>query len=201
MVAVNSTMLPLGTRAPEFNLPDTEGHSVSLADFSGQPILVAFICNHCPFVKHVARALKALADQYSDRVSFVAINANDAEAFPDDAPAKMVEEKQRRGYAFPYLFDETQQVARAYTAACTPDFFLFDADHRLYYRGQMDDTRPKRIESGLYDFDTHPATGDDLRLAIESLLAGRPAPEDQLASIGCNIKWRPGNEPDYFASR
>jgi len=198
VVAVNSTMLALGTPAPAFSLPDTQQKQVSLADFAGRPLLVAFICNHCPFVKHVAAQLKSIGDDYADRLQVVAINSNDVEAFPDDAPAKMAEEKIARGYAFPYLYDADQSVAQAYTAACTPDFFLFDANHRLVYRGQMDSSRPIRIESGVYDFDTNPATGADLRAAMERLLAGQPAPEPQRPSIGCNIKWKPGNEPDYF---
>ncbi len=188
MVATPSTMSPLGTKAPDFKLPDTQGGTVSLRDFADAPaLLVAFICNHCPFVKHIAPALASLALEYQARgVAVVAINANDVERFPDDRPEMMAREVRTRGYTFPYLFDETQEVAKAYRASCTPDFFLFDADHRLVYRGQLDDSRP---ESGL------PATGADLRAALDAVLEGRPVPEDQKPSMGCNIKWKPGNEP------
>ena len=201
MVAVNSTMLALGTPAPSFSLPDPQQHHVELANFAGQPVLVAFICNHCPYVKHVAAQLKCIGDDYQDRIQVIAINSNDFEAYPDDAPAKMADEISARGYAFPYLYDEDQLVARAYTAACTPDFFLFDADHKLYYRGQMDDSRPVRIASGVYDFQTNPATGADLRAAMDALLVELPSPEVQKPSIGCNIKWKPGNEPSYFGGQ
>lgn len=199
MVMVNSTMLPLGSGAPDFALPDTTGQTVRRADFAGKPLLVMFICNHCPFVKHVARELKRLADEYMSRgVAVVAIMSNDAANYPDDAPEKMADEVIQRGYLFPYLYDETQEVAKAYTAACTPDLFLFNAEHKLYYRGQLDETRPKRIESGVYDFETTPAHGKDLRAALDALMLGRPAPETQYPAAGCNIKWKPGNEPDYF---
>ena len=201
MTMVNSTMMTLGTDAPDFALPDTEGNTVSKSDCLSQPLLVMFICNHCPFVKHVAGQLRAIADDYMPKgVAMVAIMSNDVANYPDDAPEKMKQEKAERGYPFPYLYDESQDVAKAYTAACTPDVFLFDADHKLYYRGQIDQTRPKRIESGVYDFHSTPSTGDDLRAALDSLLAGQPAPEAQYPSAGCNIKWKPGNEPDYFSS-
>ena len=191
MAAVESTMLPLGTSAPDFSLPDTEGSSVSLADFTGRPLVVMFICNHCPFVKHVAPELTRLANDYGSRgVGFVAISSNDADAYPADAPDKMAEEKRERGYPFPYLYDEDQSVARSYTAACTPDFFLFDADHRLVYRGQLDPTRPHRISSGNYDSSQNPATGEDLRRGIDAVLAGEKPDPDQHPSIGCNIKWK-----------
>ncbi len=188
MVATPSTMSPLGTKAPDFSLPDTEGGTVSLSDFSDAPaLLVAFICNHCPFVKHIAPALASLAHDYQTRgVAVVAINANDVERFPDDRPELMAQEARTRGYTFPYLVDETQEVAKAYSASCTPDFFLFDAENQLVYRGQLDDSRP---ESGL------PATGADLRAALNAVLESRPVPEDQKPSMGCNIKWKPGNEP------
>ncbi len=188
MVATPSTMSPLGTKAPDFSLPDTEGGTVSLSDFADAPaLLVAFICNHCPFVKHIAPALASLARDYQARgVAVVAINSNDVERFPDDRPELMAKEVRTRGYTFPYVFDETQEVAKAYSASCTPDFFLFDAENRLVYRGQLDDSRP---ESG------RPATGADLRAALDAVLEGRPVPEDQKPSMGCNIKWKPGNDP------
>jgi len=191
MVKTASTMLALGTPAPDFSLPDTDGRTVSLADFADAPaLLVIFMCNHCPFVKHVADELARLVQAYQQRgVAVVGINSNDVESFPDDAPAKMAEEVKTRGYTFPYLYDKTQEVAKAYRAACTPEFYLFDADRKLVYRGQMDDSRP---QSGI------PVTGRDLRAALDAVLAGEPLPEDQKPSIGCNIKWKPGNEPDYF---
>jgi peroxiredoxin len=183
-------MLPLGTPAPDFALPDTEGKIVKLSDFKNQPILVAFICNHCPYVKHVAAGLAQLAKDFQQRgVAVVGINSNDVKNYPDDSPAKMKDEVRQRGYTFPYLFDETQHVARAYRAACTPDFYLFDKNHKLAYRGQMDSSRP---DSGI------PVTGEDLRKALDAVLAGGSVPEPQRPSIGCNIKWKPGNEPDYF---
>lgn len=191
MVLTPSTMLPLGTKAPPFSLPDTHGKTVSLADFAQAPaLLVVFMCNHCPYVKHVAEGLAALAKDYQARgVAVVGINSNDAKKYPDDSPEKMAEEIRTRGYTFPYLFDESQEVAKAYKAACTPDFYVFDRQQRLAYRGQMDSSRPN---SGV------PVTGDDLREALDAVLAGRSVPEDQRPSIGCNIKWKPGSEPDYF---
>lgn len=184
-------MMPLGTVAPDFALPDTEGRTVRLADFANAPaLLVIFMCNHCPYVKHVRAGLADLARSLRAKgVAVVGINANDAKAYPDDSPEKMRLEAAEAGYTFPYLYDETQEVAKAYTAACTPDFFLFDADRRLVYRGQMDDSRPGNDE---------PVTGKDLRIAVDALLAGRPVPTEQKPSMGCNIKWRPGNEPEYF---
>ena len=192
MVRTASTMLPLGTSAPGFSLPDTAGNTFSLSDAADAPaLLVIFMCNHCPFVKHIAAGLANLAREYQARaVAVVGINSNDVENFPDDAPAKMADEVKTRGYTFPYLYDETQEVAKAYRAACTPEFYLFDADRKLVYRGQMDDSRP---QSGI------PVTGRDLRAALDAVLAGRPVPEDQRPSIGCNVKWKPGNEPEYFA--
>jgi peroxiredoxin len=191
MVKTASIMLPLGTEAPSFALSNIDGRIVALADFDQQPaLLVVFMCNHCPFVKHVAAELARLARDYQSRgLAMVGINANDTDAYPDDAPDKMVQEAQRQGYSFPYLFDSTQEVAKAYRAACTPDFFLFDRRRRLAYRGQLDDSRPSN---------DIPVTGRDLRAAIDAVLAGARVPEPQRASIGCNIKWRPGNEPDYF---
>lgn len=191
MARTLSTMLPLGTKAPPFSLPNVDGKTVSLSDFAGQnALLVMFICNHCPFVKHVASELARLARDYQPRgVAAVAINSNDAAGYPDDSPSKMVEEARARGYTFPYLYDETQQVAKAYHAACTPDFFLFDRNLTLVYRGQLDSSRP---DNGI------PVTGEDLRAALDAVLAGKPVAAEQKPSIGCNIKWKAGNEPDYF---
>ena len=191
MVLANSTMMLLGTKAPVFSLPDTDGRIVSLNDFADSPaLLVIFKCNHCPYVKHVRLALADLTRQYQAKgVAIVGINSNDVRAYPDDGPEAMRLEVDAAGYVFPYLYDETQEVAKAYSAACTPDFFLFDRDRRLFYRGQMDDSRPSNGK---------PVTGRDLRAALDAVLAGRPAPENQFPSAGCNIKWKPGNEPDYF---
>ncbi|WP_231930540.1 thioredoxin family protein [Botrimarina hoheduenensis] len=184
-------MLPLGTPAPDFSLVNVDGTTVSRDDFAGAPgLLVVFMCNHCPFVIHLADALSAFAAEYQPKgLAIVGISSNDVGGYPADSPEQMVAEAEARGYVFPYLYDETQQVAKAYRAACTPDFFLYDADQRLVYRGQFDSTRP---DSG------QQPTGADLRAACDAVLAGQPAPEKQLPSIGCNIKWRPGNEPDYF---
>lgn len=182
MVLTPSAMVALGTPAPDFGLPDTAGRTVRLRDFAGKPLLVAFLCNHCPYVKHVADGVaEATARYMAQGVAVVAINANDATRYPDDSPEAMREEVRRRGYAFPYLVDESQQVARAYQATCTPDFFLYDAGHRLAYRGQFDDARPGNGK---------PVTGADLTAAVEAVLAGRPAPERQMPSMGCNIKWK-----------
>ena len=191
MVAVNSTMLPLGTKAPDFRLPDTAGKTVSLADFkNARALLVAFICNHCPYVKHIRGGLAQLARDYASRgVAVVGISSNDVANYPQDSQAKMAEEAKAAGYIFPYLYDETQSVAKAYRAACTPDFYLFDKDQRLAYRGQFDDSRPGN---------NAPVTGKDMRAALDAVLAGKPVPPVQKPSIGCNIKWKPGNEPDYF---
>jgi thiol-disulfide isomerase/thioredoxin len=189
MAAVPSTMLPLGTPAPNFSLPDVvSGRIVTPASIAGgRPLLVMFLCNHCPFVKHVRTEVASLARDYAARVGIVAISSNDVAKYPDDAPDKMVIEARDAGYSFPYLFDESQAVAKAYRAACTPDFFLFDRAHALFYRGQLDDARPKNTE---------PVTGNDLRSALDAVLAGKPSPSRQMPSIGCNIKWKPGNEPD-----
>ncbi len=191
MVKTASTMLPLGTSAPDFSLPDVQCNTVSLSDFTDAPaLLVIFMCNHCPFVIHVADGLAELVREYQERgVAVVGINSNDVENYPDDAPAKMAQEVQRRGYTFAYLYDETQEVAKVYRAACTPDFYVFDTDRRLVYRGQMDSSRP---QSGIK------VTGEDLRAALDAVLEGRPVSEEQTASVGCNIKWKPGNQPDYF---
>jgi peroxiredoxin len=185
-----STMLALGTQAPDFRLPDTDGRPVGLSDFAAaKALLVMFLCNHCPFVKHVQRELVRLANDYGGRdVGFVAISSNDVTAYPEDGPEAMKAEKARVGYPFPYLFDENQGVAKAYRAACTPDFFLFDAQRALVYRGQLDDSRPSK---------SVPVTGSDLRRALDAVLAGSPVDARQKASIGCNIKWKPGNEPEY----
>ncbi|MEM6757245.1 MAG: thioredoxin family protein [Planctomycetota bacterium] len=199
MALTASTMMSLGSPAPDFALPDpATGQTVSKDDFAGRPLLVLFICNHCPYVKHVAPTLKAIGDDYADHVAVVAIQSNDVANYPDDHPDKMVEEVEQRGYAFPYLHDETQAVAKAYTAACTPDVFLFDANHALAYRGQIDDSRPHRISSGNYDHDKNPADGGDLRAALDAVLKGDKPTDDQKPSMGCNIKWIEGNEPDYF---
>ncbi len=192
MVRTASTMMPLGTAAPDFQLPAAgEDRSVALADFGDcKALLIVFMCNHCPYVKHVAPELKRLADDYHQQgVVVVGISSNDIASHPEDSPEKMAEEKAARGYRFPYLFDQSQAVAKAYGAACTPDFFLFDGQHKLFYRGQLDDSRPK--EGSVPD-------GKDLRAAIDALLAGNPSPETQKPSIGCNSKWQPGNEPEYF---
>ena len=191
MVRTASTMLPLGTTAPPFSLPDTDGNTVSVGDFAGKKaLLVMFICNHCPYVKHVADQLKSLGDDYLAKdVAVVAISSNDADAYPDDNPEAMAKEKAERGYAFPYLFDGDQAIAKAYAAACTPDFYLFDGDQKLVYRGQLDSSRPKS---------DIPVTGEDLRAAIDAVLAGSAPAAEQRASLGCNIKWKDGNEPEYF---
>jgi peroxiredoxin len=190
MAATPSTMTELGRKAPGFALPDVlTGRTVALGDFVGsKALLVMFICKHCPYVLHVKPALIELARDCGDRsLGIVAISSNDAERYPDDAPARLAE--MARELSFPLLYDETQNIAKAYHAACTPDFFLFDANRQLVYRGQMDDSRPGN---------NRPLTGRDLRAAIDAVLAGRPVNPDQRASIGCNIKWKPGNEPDYF---
>lgn len=183
-MAEQSTMLPLGTIAPEFRLPDPSGKLFSPADFAGAPaLLVVFMCNHCPYVKHVQATFTNLAKEYQAKgVAIVGINSNDAENYPDDRPEKMAEEIRKAGYTFPYLYDESQSVAKAYRAACTPDFFLFDRDLRLVYRGQFDDSRPK---NGLA------VTGSDLRAALDAVLAGRALPAAQKSSVGCSIKWKP----------
>ncbi len=184
-------MLPLGTVAPDFRLPDTNGKTVSLADFKNAPaLLVMFICNHCPYVIHIRAGLAQLARDYQAKgVAVVGISANDAANYPEDSPARMKEEVKTAGYTFPYLYDESQAVAKAYRAACTPDLFLFDRDRKLVYRGQFDDARPGN---------SAPVTGKDLRAALDAVLAGKPVSATQKPSMGCNIKWKAGNEPDYF---
>jgi peroxiredoxin len=187
----STMMLPLGAQAPGFELPDPFHRVWSLADFEGAPaLLVAFICNHCPFVKHVRAGFAQLAKDYQERgVGVVGISSNDIEAYPDDAPEAMAKEIRSAGYTFPYLLDESQQVAKDFRAACTPDFFLFDREQQLVYRGQMDGSRPG---NGV------PVTGEDLRRALDAVLEGQAVPAEQRPSLGCNIKWKPGNEPDYF---
>jgi peroxiredoxin len=184
-------MLPLGTEAPAFSLPDADGTAHSLDEAgTADAWLVMFICNHCPFVKHVREELAKLGREYSPRnVGVFAINSNDFDRHPDDSPAKMQEEARRWGYSFPYLVDRDQSVAKAYRAACTPDFFVFDGDRKLVYRGQLDDSRPSNGKA---------VTGRDVRAALGAILEAKPVSGEQLPSIGCNIKWRPGNEPDYF---
>jgi len=190
MALAPSTMLELGTKAPDFRLPDTEGKTVSLDDFPDAPAtLVAFICNHCPYVKHVRHELARLGREYQARgVAVIGISSNDITSHPDDSPEMMKREKAEVGYTFPYLFDETQEVARTYQAACTPDFYVFDRDRKLVYRGQLDDSRPGS---------PIPVTGKDLREALDAVLAGKPVSDKQRPSLGCNIKWKPGREPSY----
>ena len=190
MVLTPSQMIDLGSTAPDFSLPDTSGNTVSRSDFAGKPLLVMFICNHCPFVIHLRDDLAKTCKEYEAKgVAVVGISANDVAKHPDDGPEKMAEEVKKIGYTFPYLYDESQEVAKAYRAACTPDFFLYDTNHKLAYRGQYDDSRPES--------DT-PVTGSDIRVAMDAVLAGNAPLSDQKNSIGCNIKWREGNEPDYF---
>lgn len=191
MVRTPSTMLPLGTSAPDFSLVNVDGKVVSLSDFADAPaLLIIFMCNHCPYVIHIADHLAALANEYMARgVAVVGISSNDVASYPADSPEQMVAEAEQRGYAFPYLYDETQEVAQTYRAACTPDFFLFDANKKLAYRGQLDSSRP---DSGI------PVTGEDLRAALDAVLEGKAPDESQTPSLGCNIKWKEGNEPEYF---
>lgn len=187
MVAVNSFMVPLGTPAPSFALPSLDGQTVSAADLAGRPLLVMFLSNHCPYVRHIERELgKLLAEYDGADLAAVAISSNNVETHPDDGPAGLAEQVQRAGFTFPYLLDASQEVAQAYRAACTPDFFLYDAEHQLAYRGEFDESRPRS--------DT-PVTGQALRAALDQVLAGKPVPEPQVPSMGCNIKWKPGNEP------
>jgi len=190
MARTPSTMLPLGTKAPDFRLPDFAGQMHALADFRDQSaLLVVFICGHCPFVRHIRGEFARYAREYRARgLAVVAINSNDLAAYPQDGPDGMRAEAAELGYDFPYLLDETQAVAKGYRAACTPDFFLFDADRRLVYRGQFDSSRPGNGQA---------VTGADLRAATAAVLEGRPPRAQQAPSIGCNIKWKPGNEPDY----
>jgi len=189
MTAVESQMLPLGTRAPDFSLPDSDGRMYSLTEGAGA-YLVMFICNHCPFVKHVREQLARLGSDYAAKnVAIYAINSNDIAAHPSDSPQHMKREIEAWGYTFPYLVDSDQAVAKSYRAACTPDFYVFDANKLLVYRGQLDDSRPSN---------TLPIDGRDVRAALDSVLAGMPVRGEQTPSIGCNIKWKPGNAPEYF---
>lgn len=191
MARTLSTMLELGTSAPEFSLPDTiSGNTVSLADYKDKPLLVAFICNHCPYVVLIRKALAEFGREYAGKgLAMVAISANDAENYPDDGPQKMAVFARENGFSFPYLYDESQQIAKAYKAACTPDFFMFDQSGTLFYRGQFDGARPGNgVE----------VSGADMRAAADALLVGSDRPAEQIASMGCNIKWKSGNAPDYF---
>ncbi|APZ42008.1 thioredoxin family protein [Acidihalobacter ferrooxydans] len=191
MARTESTMLELGTPAPDFSLPDViSGTTVSLADFAGKPLLVAFICVHCPYVQLIRHEFARYAREYMPKgLAVVGIQSNDIASHPEDGPDSMRDDARRFRYGFPYLLDEKQDVAKAYFAACTPDLFLFDADHRLYYRGEFDASRPGSDV---------PVTGNELRAATDALLAGHPAPAEQRPSMGCNIKWKPGNEPAYY---
>ena len=190
MVVTSSRMLPLETSAPDFNLPDTKGNTVSLADFEGSPtLLVIFTCNHCPYVKHILNVMVDLVKEYQAKgVAVVGINSNDVANFPEDSPEMMAKVSKQAGFTFPYLYDERQEVAKAYCAACTPDFFLFDKRRKLVYRGQMDDSRPGN---------NIPVTGADLTAAIDAVLTDREVDAEQKPSMGCNIKWKQGSEPEY----
>jgi peroxiredoxin len=194
MARTPSVMVDLGTPAPDFHLPDVvTGKMISLDTFADKTgLLVMFICRHCPYVKHIQHELAKLGRDYQDKdLGIVAISSNDAEKYPDDSPESLKEMAKELGFTFPFCYDETQAVAKAYQAACTPDFYLFDRERKLVYRGQFDDSRPKSDPP-------IPVTGKDLRAAIDALLSGQPISPDQRASIGCNIKWKPGNEPDYY---
>ena len=194
MAVTPSTMRALGTKAPDFHLPDVvTDKSVSLGDFKGQPLLVIFLSRHCPYVKHIVGELARLGVDYLPKgLAIVGISSNDIVGYPDDAPARLAEMARDHGITYPILFDASQEVAKEYRAACTPDFFLFDGQHRLVYRGQLDNSRPG---SGI------PVTGQDLRAAVEAVLSGKSVPQEQVPSMGCNIKWKKGNGPDYFIGR
>jgi thioredoxin-related protein len=191
MAETASTMLELGSLAPDFSLADTNGKNVIRDAAMGERgLLMIFMCNHCPYVIHLREELARLGKDYMAKgFGVVAVNANDVETHPDDSPKKMAQEVKKSGYTFAYLYDETQEVAKAYHAACTPDFFLFDQNKKLVYRGQLDDSRPGNGQ---------PVTGEDLRGAMDALLAGGPISSKQIPSMGCNIKWKAGNAPDYF---
>ncbi len=192
MVETLSTMLELGTKAPSFELPDVvTGRTVRLEDFGGSPaLLVMFICRHCPYVQYVKQELAQIGNDYKEKgLGIIAINSNDAKGYPADAPERLKEMAEQLNFNFPFCHDEAQEVAKAYRAACTPDFFLFNGNRELVYRGQLDSSRPGNNE---------PVTGEDLRRAIDAVLAGKAPSADQRPSIGCNIKWKPGNEPDYL---
>lgn len=191
MSATLSTMLEIGTKAPSFELPDTDGSKVSLNDLKfDKGVLVMFICNHCPYVKHLNEGLVEFANEYKQKgIECIAISSNDVENYPQDSPDLMKELSEQHNFPFPYLYDETQEVAKAYKAACTPDFFLFDSNLELFYRGQFDDSRPGNGK---------PVSGNDMRAAANSLIEGDENFEPQTPSMGCNIKWKSGNEPEYF---
>ncbi|MCF7804060.1 MAG: thioredoxin family protein [Candidatus Marinimicrobia bacterium] len=190
MTSVPSTMLKLGTKLPPFELPDYEGNTVSSDEFEGDPVLVIFMCNHCPYVKNIVEKLSERTKEYRENgVHVVGISSNNVEEYPDDSPEKMKQFAEKHDLDFPYLYDESQEVAKAYRAACTPDIYLFNPDHELVYRGQFDDSRPGNgVEP----------TGADLTAAVNKMLAGEGIPEEQAPSVGCNIKWKPGNAPEYF---
>lgn len=192
MVAVPSTMLPIGTKAPNFLLQDPCGSEYTLSDFTAEKgYCIMFLCNHCPYVKHIQKKLASIAGEYSQKgIIFIGISSNDIDRYPEDSPDRMSIEASQAGYVFPYLYDKTQDVAKDYQAACTPDFFVFDKNQELFYRGQFDDSRPNNKIA---------VNGEDLRHALECVISGKAIPEsDQKPSIGCNIKWKPGNAPDYF---
>jgi len=191
MALTPSTMLNLGTHAPDFNLPDvTTGKNISPGDFKGKPLLVMFICKHCPYVVHIQKELARLGEAYlNQNIGIVAISSNDAENYSEDAPEQLKVMAAALDFKFPFCYDESQEAAKNYRAACTPDFFLFDKNHSLVYRGQLDDSRPGN---------NAPVNGKDLRAAMDAVLHGEPVLENQIPSMGCNIKWKPGNAPDYF---
>lgn len=190
MVIMPSTMLKIGTTMPPFELPDLDGNLHKSKDLRDQPILVVFLCNHCPYVRHIIDSFSEQAKKYQEQgVAIVGISANDVHEFPEDAPDKMKQFATQHDFTFPYLYDESQEVAKTFRAACTPDFFLFNENHRLYYRGRFDDSRPNN---------DIPVTGKDLTQAIQGMLAGETIPREQIPSVGCNIKWKPGNAPEYF---
>lgn len=193
MALTPSTMLPLGTALPPFALPDFDGRIATPDDFREAPaLLIAFICRHCPFVTHIREGFASFVREYQPRgLAVIAINSNDVGAFPEDGPEGMKEEAASAGYTFPYLFDETQAIAKTFRAACTPDLYLFGRDRLLVYRGRFDESRPRANPP-------MPVTGSDLRAAVDAVLSGRPVPAEQRNSVGCNIKWKPGNAPDYF---
>ena len=190
-MAASSLMVPLGTPAHDFELPSADGTTVNLADLEGRALLVMFLCNHCPYVRHIERALGAMVAEYSGRVAAVGICSNDLDAYPGDGPAGMAEQARRAGFDFPYLVDETQQVAAEYRAMCTPDLFLYDAGHRLAYRGAFDDSTPRNGQ---------PVSGALLRQALDLVLEGQPVPEPHRPSMGCSLKWRPGNQPSWLVA-
>lgn len=197
MALTESSMVSLGTRLPDFRLSDTDGTYYSSEDFLDRPLLVMFICNHCPYVKHIANELALLSHDYAQaKLGMVAIQSNDIVQYPDDRPELMLAEKEKRGYRFPYLFDASQQVAKEFQATCTPDFFLFDSNQRLVYRGRLDETRPSRIASGVYDSTGQEPHGRDLREAVKATINGSSVNSHQFPSVGCNIKWKVSGTPD-----